>query len=105
MEAACGYRRKAHRLGSYSLSQLYRQAPMQLAAPPASSLERIAHDYGQPFSIIVFRDWPDKDSPLSARPFGNVDMVGYWWRCFDLMFFIDQCSAKTVIYQRRSETE
>jgi erythromycin esterase len=79
----------------------YEKRPVQLEPPPKKSIEQIAHDFGHPYAVIDFAKWKNRGTPIYSRPFGNENMVGFWWNCFDLMFFIDQCTAKTVIYQRK----
>lgn len=80
---------------------LYEKRPIQLDTPPSNSLEQMAHDYGQPYSIINLQAWKDKDTPISSRPLGHWDVDGYWWKGFDLMFYIEECTSKTVIYERK----
>jgi erythromycin esterase len=77
------------------------KSAIQLDTPPSNSLEQMAHDYGQPYSVINLQEWKDKDTPISSRPLGHWDVDAYWWRGFDLMFYIEECTSKTVIYERK----
>jgi erythromycin esterase len=77
------------------------KGPIKLDPPPTNSLEQLAHDYGQPYSVINLREWKDKETPISSRPLGHWDVEGYWWRGYDMMFYIEECTSETVIYERK----
>jgi len=73
--------------------------PWTLPAPAADSLESLLHATGRSYAFLDFRGlaadhWLRK--PLSARPFGYVQMRSNWTDNFDGMVYTDVMFPNTV---------